>query len=199
MIGRYGEQCYCGAHGSSSGLPPSAGVWQHQHAPICRFAWAEGIERHHPTCSLCSKTSPNHSISLLSIQASMRTSSYVETLYFGYFAGPSLSAHTSRACRHIVLCGLKLTAQTTWDVQSLLGDVIWYLASHENAKRSSKRPSARATRYQHSRTARRNALRWRPASPRARRTAAPGPQHREKRGSPCSRPTRRWPQAGRPT
>ena len=96
-------------------------------------------------------------------------------------------------------CGLKLTAQTTWDVQSLLGDVIWYLASHENAKRSSKRPSARATRYQHSRTARRNALRWRPASPRARRTAAPEPQLQEKRGSPCSRRTRPSPRAGRPT
>ena len=72
----------------------------------------------------------------------MHTSSYVETLYFGYFAGPSLSAPTSRACRHIVLCGLKLTAQTTSDVQSLLSDVIWYQTLHEKPKRSAKKPSA---------------------------------------------------------
>ena len=58
--GCYGEQCYCGAHGSSSGLPPSAG----HHAPaLSRFASAKGIGRGaHLPCSLSSNTSPERSV-----------------------------------------------------------------------------------------------------------------------------------------
>ena len=60
----YGEPCYCGAHGSSLGLPPSAGVWKHQHAPISRFAWAEGIGATIPCHALSLAESPARTITV---------------------------------------------------------------------------------------------------------------------------------------
>ena len=62
ISGCYGEQCYCGAHGSSLGLPPSEG----HHAPaFTRIVWAEGIESTaHLPCSVSSKFHSAHSPSV---------------------------------------------------------------------------------------------------------------------------------------